>query len=286
MTNVVEELTKRTYIAAPCTAKWEEMTGDERSRVCAQCDLSVLNAAELTDEEVLKAIMTLATGQRVCMRIFRRTDGTILTKDCPIGVRKLQVRDRLRKAAAWLAGGLSMLVSLSANAQQTNGCDKGVGDKKKPVWHSLISADEKGSPQKSKPVAGSNSSTTKPHPIPVMPGMIAMPAYTDESVQQELSSLKQNEKTKGPDSTEVAHNYQQLGMMYYWQRKYPEAKVSYEKAFDKYEKLKDVAQQRYICQQMEMLCRVQNDKSGAAAWQKRWQELSDPKATNSAGKKP
>lgn len=277
MTSVVDELTKRAYIASPCTAKWDEMTGDERSRVCAQCDLSVLNASQMTDEEVLQAIMTLATGKRVCMRIFRRTDGTILTKDCPIGVRKLQVRERLRKAAAWLAGGLSMLVSLSANAQQTNGaCDKGADGKKKPVWHSLISADEKSNTQKTKPVAGTNTGGIKSQPVPVMPGMMAMPAYTEENVQTELASLKQNEKTKGPDSTEVAHNYQQLGMMYYWMKKYPESKANYQTAFDKYEKLKDVTQQRYICQQMEMLCQVQNDKAGAAVWLKKMQDLKKP----------
>lgn len=279
--NIVDELTKRTYIASPCTAKWDEMTGDERSRVCAQCDLSVLNASEMTDEEVLRAIMTLQTGKRVCMRIFRRADGTILSKDCPVGVRKLQVRERLRKVAAWVAGGLSMLVSISsASAQQQNaGCD----GKKKPVWHSQITADEKNNAQKTKPVAGTNGSTTKAAPAIPMPGMIAMPMYTDENVQQELASLKQNEKAKGPDSTEVAHNYQQLGMMYYWQKKYPEAKANYEKAFEKYEKLKDVPQQRYVCQQMEMLCQVQNDKAGAAAWLKRLEALSDAKNT---GKKP
>ena len=35
-------------IAAPCAAKWEEMTGDAQLRHCAACELNVYNLSELT----------------------------------------------------------------------------------------------------------------------------------------------------------------------------------------------------------------------------------------------
>lgn len=84
-------------IASPCSEKWESMTGDERSRFCAKCQLSVHNVKELTEAETV-ALLQQATG-RVCGRIFQRADGTVLTKDCPVGVATLRRRFALSLVA-------------------------------------------------------------------------------------------------------------------------------------------------------------------------------------------
>ena len=88
-------------IASPCEEKWESMRGDERVRFCARCSLNVFNVKELTEVEV-RALFLKAEG-RVCGRIFRRRDGTVLTRDCPTGLAKLR-----RKALV----GLTLAVSL------------------------------------------------------------------------------------------------------------------------------------------------------------------------------
>lgn len=74
------------------------MEGDERVRFCRQCELHVYNISEMTkaDAESLVA----RTEGRLCGRMYRRADGTILTKDCPVGVRALRRRASLAERAA------------------------------------------------------------------------------------------------------------------------------------------------------------------------------------------
>lgn len=74
-------------IAAPCDMAWESMAGDERVRHCTLCSLNVYNFAEMTRDEI-RALL-LRTEGRVCGRLYRRADGTLLTSDCPTGLRAL-----------------------------------------------------------------------------------------------------------------------------------------------------------------------------------------------------
>lgn len=83
------------------------MSGDERMRHCAACNLDVYNFAGMTRAEI-GALLATAEG-RVCARLYRRADGTVLTSDCPPGV---QARRRGRLRAAVTAA----LISLSAFA--------------------------------------------------------------------------------------------------------------------------------------------------------------------------
>lgn len=77
-------------IATPCSARWEEMKGDDRSRHCSHCDKHVFNLSAMTREEA-ELTMLEKTGE-VCVRLFRRDDGTVLTEDCPVGVRRRRLR--------------------------------------------------------------------------------------------------------------------------------------------------------------------------------------------------
>ena len=89
---------KDVRIAAPCAASWERMPGDDRVRHCGSCDLNVYDFAEMTEGEV-RALLERAGG-RLCARLYRRADGTLLTKDCPTGLRALRRRVSRISAAA------------------------------------------------------------------------------------------------------------------------------------------------------------------------------------------
>ena len=80
----------RLRIATQCPATWEQMKGDERSRFCDLCSLHVYNIAELTASEAKSLIAN--TQGRICARLYRRSDGTVITKDCPVGLRAIRRR--------------------------------------------------------------------------------------------------------------------------------------------------------------------------------------------------
>lgn len=108
----------RLRIATPCPISWDKLTGDSRVRFCDHCQLNVYNISELSRIEAEKLIVS--TEGRLCARLFRRADGTILTKDCPVGLRALRLRITKRAATV-----LAAIVSLSAAAfsQQSSGKD-------------------------------------------------------------------------------------------------------------------------------------------------------------------
>lgn len=77
-------------IASPCSVSWAAMKGDDRVRHCAKCKLNVYNLHELRMSDVEKLLRS-RTG-RFCARIYQRQDGTVLTADCPEGLRKVRMR--------------------------------------------------------------------------------------------------------------------------------------------------------------------------------------------------
>lgn len=87
-------------IASPCSADWDEMVGDERSRFCGDCKLNVYNLSGMSRSEAENLIFQ-ADENRLCVRFFRRADGTVLTKDCPVGWRA--IRRNISKTATAFA---------------------------------------------------------------------------------------------------------------------------------------------------------------------------------------
>ncbi len=71
-------------IASPCAADWNEMIGDERTRFCGACKLNVYNLSGMSRREAENLILQ-SEGNRLCVRFYRRADGTVLTNDCPVG---------------------------------------------------------------------------------------------------------------------------------------------------------------------------------------------------------
>jgi hypothetical protein len=94
-------------IASPCTADWEQMSGDDRSRYCSACKLNVYNISNMTGDAAA-ALIEREQGH-LCVRLFRRADGTVLTQDCPVGLRL--IRKQVVRTAARIAAAAVMLVT-------------------------------------------------------------------------------------------------------------------------------------------------------------------------------
>ena len=90
-------------VATPCTADWGAMTGDERVRACASCNKNVYNLSSMTRDEAESLIM--AKEGRLCVRYYQRKDGTILLKDCAIGIKQKRKRRVLAAGVLALLGG-------------------------------------------------------------------------------------------------------------------------------------------------------------------------------------
>jgi hypothetical protein len=99
-------------VAAPCPADWEKMVGDERVRFCGQCSLHVYNLSGMTKREA-EGLVANAEG-RLCVRYYSRADGSILTRNCPVGLRALKQRVS-RIAGAALSAVIGFFAGLGLN---------------------------------------------------------------------------------------------------------------------------------------------------------------------------
>jgi hypothetical protein len=77
-------------VASPCKADWDEMIGTDRVRFCGQCSLNVYNLSAMTRDQAESVIA--ANEGRLCVRFYRRGDGSIITQDCPVGLRAARQR--------------------------------------------------------------------------------------------------------------------------------------------------------------------------------------------------
>lgn len=122
------------------------MRGDERKRFCGDCTLNVYNLSGMTKYDA-ENLLRLSEG-RLCVRYFERPDGTVLTKDCPVGW--AAVRKSLSLAAAAAFGlFLSLIGTIGLMSMFGRKIDIG----KQIPW-------------------------VKPTPSPEVMGMIAMPTPT------------------------------------------------------------------------------------------------------------
>jgi len=79
-------------VASPCSQDWNAMLGDSRKRYCGECKLNVYNLSGMTRTEAENLIMN-AEG-RLCVRFYKRADGSVLTQDCPVGWAKVKNRTK------------------------------------------------------------------------------------------------------------------------------------------------------------------------------------------------
>lgn len=99
-------LLDRIVIASPCTASWAGMKGDERVRFCDSCKLNVYNLSAMSRDEAEQLVRE--KEGRLCVRFYQRRDGTVLTRDCPVGLRA--IRTSLRRCLAAIGTTAAILI--------------------------------------------------------------------------------------------------------------------------------------------------------------------------------
>ena len=112
-------------IASPCSQDWNEMIGTERRRFCGECKLNVYNLSGMSQREAENLL--ISSEGRLCVSFFRRADGSVLTKDCPVGWQA--IKRRVSKTATAFAsllftalGGIGLANYFAkTNAQSTIG---------------------------------------------------------------------------------------------------------------------------------------------------------------------
>ncbi len=100
----------RLKVASPCEANWDAMTGDEAIRHCGLCKKNVYQISNMTNDQVEELLAEV--GEEKCGRFYQRKDGTLVTADCSVGLK----RKRRKQAVVGVSAGfLSVLgVALSS----------------------------------------------------------------------------------------------------------------------------------------------------------------------------
>ncbi len=145
-------------VAAPCRADWERMRGNERVRFCDQCSMNVYNLTNMTRKDA-EALITSTEG-RLCVRYYNRADGTILTDNCPVGLRALK-----RRVSGFSRAVVSSVLSFFAGVAVITGLER--------VQNSLDAAPEAGLDLIS-PVPLTNSEPADEPPAPEPPAMMGV----------------------------------------------------------------------------------------------------------------
>jgi hypothetical protein len=112
-------------VARPCEMDGNEMRGDDRVRFCSHCSLHVYNLSEMDSDKALRLVRE--TEGRLCVRFYRRADGTVVTRDCGIKAAK--------RLGRWASGATAVVLSSlvaalgfnrSGQASATLKCDRPV----------------------------------------------------------------------------------------------------------------------------------------------------------------
>jgi hypothetical protein len=161
-------LLDRMSVAAPCHESWDSMTGDGRVRFCGSCEKNVYNLSAMARDEA-ERLLAEHEGS-ICVRYYQRADGTVMTSDCSVGVK----RRRRRRTAIALAGvgAMAATAALAVEAMWTQG--------KAPV----ASAPEEPA------VMGSVAMPVSEPPLPLMPMMGAYQAPEEPPVKTAPSAVK------------------------------------------------------------------------------------------------
>lgn len=104
-------------IASPCPKLWTEMelTDSDAVRFCGDCKKNVYDVSKMSTSETellvqkASAAANAGQGRSLCMQLYRRADGTIITDDCPVGLRR--VRDAWRKVRNAAAAAIALVLT-------------------------------------------------------------------------------------------------------------------------------------------------------------------------------
>src|SRR5215831_3997690 len=102
-------------IRSPCTVSWDAMRpagGEGRVRFCGECRQNVYNIEMMSRGEAHRLI-SVREG-RVCVRILRRPDGTVVTADCWARLRAARRRGFLPFLGMLVLVGFTELIAIGA----------------------------------------------------------------------------------------------------------------------------------------------------------------------------
>ena len=150
-------------IDTPCPKDWDEMHGTDAKRFCDHCHLHVHNFSEMQPTEIKSLV---DSGDRICARMARRDDGSIVTKACQTGSKPLTRRGWLGQLSAVAAAALGMFVTGCGKIRHAN-----------PDIHGGTTTTGEAIPQNG--TANSNASNSVPKQGEVLMGDVALPEPSD-----------------------------------------------------------------------------------------------------------
>jgi hypothetical protein len=103
-------------IAQSCSTDWESMTGDEKIRFCIECKKDVYNFSAMTRREA--ELLLQKNSGKICARITRDADGTVITANPPAGLNLVNLRAS-KFASAVVTAALSLSNTVAAKPSLT-----------------------------------------------------------------------------------------------------------------------------------------------------------------------
>lgn len=112
------DLLERISIPEPCDADWDSMVGNDQVRFCSHCSLNVTNLSSMTRSDARRLVRE--SGGRLCIRYYRRPDGSVLTAPAE------RLQQIARRASKLAAGAFGAVLTLSASASAQTGTQASV----------------------------------------------------------------------------------------------------------------------------------------------------------------
>ena len=115
----VRDIINNLKIASPCQMNWDEMqhTPEAAVRFCGDCRKHVYDVAKMSAMETYLLLQKADMGGgSACLQLYRRADGTVISDDCPVGLRR--IRDGWRNVRSVAATFAVLICAQSAFAQK------------------------------------------------------------------------------------------------------------------------------------------------------------------------
>ena len=107
------DLSRQLEVKTPCSANWNQMSGNDKVRFCEHCQLTVNDLTSLTPKRIRRLIAKLQG--RLCVRYHRGSDGKPLISQAPMKLHQIS-----RRVSRVAAGVFTATLSLgNATGQQS-----------------------------------------------------------------------------------------------------------------------------------------------------------------------
>jgi hypothetical protein len=101
-------------IPTPCPMDWDLMRGDDRVRFCRRCGKDVYNLTAMSPDEVVSLLDGVRErGEKRCVRLYQRPDGTLTASPCQPALQAAGVWQFTIRAIMAVIAGLATLLGLA-----------------------------------------------------------------------------------------------------------------------------------------------------------------------------